>query len=219
MIEKYLKQIEGEVEKLFKSDKSGHNTDHLKRTMKLAITIAKEEGGDELVVGLAGYLHDIHRIMQNDVGYFVSPAESLPVIRKILSVTDLDDNVIEQICYCVEYHEYYNWNGNNVTDLNALIVQDADNLDAIGAIGVVRAFVYGSAHNIKMYDENIPLNTEDNYEESEGDNESTIHHFYHKLLKLENNMNTQYAKKLAHKRTEFMKAFADEFIDEFIGVK
>ena len=94
-------------------------------------------------------------------------------------------------------------------------MQDADNLEAIGAIGIGRAFVYCGAHDIPMYDDQIPLNENNDYIEAEGDNESTIHHFYHKLFKLGDNMNTQIGKKMATKRIDFMKEFAKVFFDEW----
>ena len=153
--------------------------------------------------------------MQNEVGHFVSPKESLPKIRELLSHVDLTEEQKGKICYAIEHHEDYNWNKNNVLDINALILQDADNIDAIGAIGIARAFVYGGAHNINMYDECIPLNFNDDYQESLGDNESTIHHCYHKLFKLADNMNTKTAKNLAYKRVEFMKKFVNEFLEEW----
>ena len=99
------------------------------------------EGGDRIVIGIAAFLHDVHRIMQNEMGTFVSPKDSLETIKKILSKIDLSNEQVEKICYCIEYHEQYNWNGNNVDDINTLILQDADNLDAIGAIGLVECFL------------------------------------------------------------------------------
>lgn len=164
-------------------------------------------------------MHDIHRIMQNETGKFVSPKDSLPKVKEILKNTDLTDEIIDKICYCIEYHEEYNWNGKNVDDLNTLILQDADNLDAIGAIGIGRTFSYGGAHNVLMYDETVSLNMDENYSEFNGDDPSTIHHFYHKLFKLKDNMNTKTAKKQAIMRTEYMENFVKEFFDEWNGVK
>lgn len=160
-------------------------------------------------------MHDVHRIMQNETGKFVSPKDSLSTIKNILSRIELTEEQIDKICYCIEYHEKYNWNGNNVEDINTLILQDADNLDAIGAIGIGRTFSYGGAHNVDMYNDKAPLNEENNFSESKGNDESTIHHFYHKLFKLGDNMNTKTAKELAVHRIDFMKEFVKEFLNEW----
>lgn len=219
MLEKYIEQIKPYVYNLFKDDSSGHDISHLIRTMNIAVNLCEKEKGDKLVVGIAAFLHDIHRIMQNEIGKFVSPKDSLPKVKEILSNTDLAAEDIDKICYCIEYHEEYNWNGNNVRDINTLILQDADNLDAIGAIGIGRTFSYGGAHKVLMYDETVPLNIDEDYSESNGDDPSTIHHFYHKLFRLADNMNTDSAKKQAIERTEFMKQFVDEFLKEWEGIK
>lgn len=218
MLEKYIEIIKPYIIDLFNSDSSGHDISHLIRTMNIALKICETENGDKLIVGIAAFMHDIHRIMQNESGKFVLPKDSLDTVREILSNTDLEEEIINKICYCIEYHEEYNWNGNNVEDINTLILQDADNLDAIGAIGIGRAFLYCGAHNLEMYDEDIPINIGDNYSEIDGD-PTAIHHIYHKLFKLSDNMNTNTAKNMALERTEFMKAFVNEFLDEWNGKK
>lgn len=215
MLNNYINQLKPYVLDLFKKDSSGHDITHLERTMKTALYIQSKEGGDRIVIGIAAFLHDVHRIMQNEKGIFVSPKDSLDKIKEILSNTDLTGEQINKICYCIEYHEQYNWNGNNINDLNTLILQDADNLDAIGAIGIGRTFSYGGSHNIVMYNNEVPLNEDNNYSESIGDPTSTIHHFYHKLFKLGDKMNTNTAKKLAKRRTDFMKKFVEEFLNEW----
>lgn len=219
MLEDYIKIIKPYIIELFSKDSSGHDISHLTRTMNIAVNLCKKENGDELIVGISAFMHDIHRIMQNETGKFVSPKDSLSKVKEILNNTDLSKDVIDKICYCIEFHENYNWNRDNVEDINTLILQDADNLDAIGAIGVGRTFSYGGAHNIKMYDEETPLNSDENYAEENGDDPSTIHHFYHKLFKLANNMNTETARKQAIERTEFMKEFVNEFLQEWNGIK
>lgn len=219
MLEKYIEIIKPYIIDLFKDDSSGHDISHLIRTMNIAINICDKENGDKLIVGVSAFMHDIHRIMQNETGKFVSPRESLSKVREILANTDLSEDIVNKICYCIEYHENYNWNGNNVNDINTLILQDADNLDAIGAIGIGRTFSYGGAHNALMYDEEIPLNNDKDYSELMDDDPSTIHHFYHKLFNLADNMNTKTAKEQAIGRTEFMKMFVNEFLDEWHGIK
>lgn len=219
MLEEYIEKLKPFVIELFKNDSSGHDISHLERTMKLSLSIQEKEGGDRIIIGISAFLHDVHRIMQNTKGKFVSPKDSLDTVRKILSNVELTEEQINQICYCIEFHEEYNWNGKNVEDLNTLILQDADNLDAIGAIGIGRTFAYGGAHNVVMYNENVELNENSDYSESTEKDASTIHHFYHKLFKLKDNMNTQTAKKIAEERTEFMRNFVDEFLKEWNGLK
>lgn len=215
MLENYIEKLKPYVIDLFKRDSSGHDISHLIRTMNTALYLQEKEGGDRIIIGIAAFLHDVHRIMQNESGKFVSPKDSLEKVKEILSHIDLTDEQVNKICYAIEQHEEYNWNGKNVDDINTLILQDADNLDAIGAIGIGRTFSYGGSHNVIMYDDKVPLNQNDDYSESNGDDESTIHHFYHKLFKLGDNMNTTTAKNLANRRIEFMKTFVKEFLDEW----
>lgn len=215
MLENYIEELKPYVINLFKNDSSGHEISHLIRTMRTALYIQEKEGGDRIIVGISAFLHDVHRIMQNESGKFVSPRDSIPQVKDILSHINLSEEQINKICYCIEYHEEYNWNGKNVEDINTLILQDADNLDAIGAIGIGRTFSYGGSHNVVMFDDSTPLNENNDYSEANGDDPSTIHHFYHKLFKLGNNMNTKTAMKLANRRTEFMKDFVKEFLSEW----
>lgn len=104
-------------------------------------------------------------------------------------------------------------------NINALIVQDADNLDMIGAIGIGRTFTYGGANGMPMYDPKVPINSNNDYTEFIGNDPSTIHHFYHKLFKLKDNMNTKVAKDLAQSRSDFLETFVEEFLDEWNGIK
>lgn len=215
-LEEYIEILKPEVDKLFQDDKSGHDITHLLRTMNLALYLQKHEGGDRLIIGISAFLHDVHRIMQGKLGKYVSPKESLPTIRKILNKTDLTKEQISQILYCIEFHEAYNWNDfeNKNRTLEAKILQDADNLDAMGAIGVVRCFSYGVVHNIPWYDSSVPLSEANDFDESIEKDASTIHHFYHKLFKLADYMNTKTARKLGKKKVKFMKNFANQLIDE-----
>lgn len=219
MLNNYIEQIRAKVLTLFNKDSSGHDITHLERTMNLALALQKQEGGDEIVIGIAAFLHDIHRIMQNEIGRFVSPKDSLEKVREIISVIDLTEEQINKILHCIENHEVYNWNhpDNKEEDINTLILQDADNLDAIGAIGIGRTFSYGGAHGILMYHEQVPLEIGTKFAEENGNDPSTIHHFYHKLFLLGNNMNTETAKKMASKRIDFMKDFVEEFLNEWKG--
>lgn len=215
MLEDYIEILKPLVIELFQKDTSGHDISHLERTMKTALYLQEKEGGDRIVIGIASYLHDVHRVLCKNNGAYVDPKESLPIIKYILSKLVLTDEQVGEICLCIEFHEHYNWNGYNVDNINALIVQDADNLDAIGAIGIGRTFSYGGTHNIAMYAPDIPLRGTENYSEASADEASTIHHFYHKLFKLGENMNTKTAKELAKRRIAFMRCFVAEFLTEW----
>ena len=215
MVEKYIEELKPYVQELFKNDFSGHDMGHLTRTMNTALYIQEKEGGDRLIIGIAAFLHDIHRIIEKSSGKIVTPKDSIPKVREILSHVDLTEEQVDKICYAIEYHEVYNWSGSNVDDINTLILQDADNLDAIGAIGIARTFQFGGAHKLPMYDDEIPLNEEDDYCEESGYDPTVLHHFYHKLFKLGDNMNTETAKEISKRRTDYMKNFVNEFLDEW----
>ena len=150
MLDVYIDKLIPIVKEMCDRDKTGgHDIDHFKRTMKIALYLQKKEGGDSLIIGIASFLHDIHRLMQSEKGEYVTPKESLDKVIDIIkkSKIELTDEQINKILFCIEHHEDYNWSGFNVDDINTLILQDADNLDAIGAIGIGRSFGYAAINN------------------------------------------------------------------------
>lgn len=204
---------------MFHSESSGHDIWHLKRVLNLALHLQEKEGGDRLVIAVSALLHDIHRIIQHETGELCSPKDSLPKVKEILDNVNLPSDKLDKILHSIEYHEEYVFSedGRTVTDIETLILQDADNLDAIGAVGVGRCFTYCGAYGIPMWNSDIPL---DDIVYSENSNDPTaIHHFYAKLLKLKDNMNTETAKKMAKRRHEFLKNFLKEFFEEWEGKK
>lgn len=219
MLEKYIELLKPEVEKMFSTDSSGHDMSHLERTMKNALYIQSKEGGDQLVIGVAAFLHDIHRLKENESGKYCSPKDSLPIVEKLLNKVSFPKELILKVLNAIEHHEMYNWhdNENKKRDIETLIVQDADNLDGIGTMGIARTFCYAGSHKLKLYDPKIPLNESDDYQEENGGQESSIYHFYHKLFKLGDYMNTATAKNLSKERIEYMKEFTERFIKEWSG--
>lgn len=215
----FLEKLEVKIKEMFASENSGHDIYHLERVRDLALHIQEKEGGGRLVIGVSAFLHDIHRLMEKDTGSFVPPKQSLPVIQKILGEINFPQKELEQILHCIEHHEEYDFSeeGKTANDLETLILQDADNLDAIGAIGIGRTFTFGGAHSTPMW---IPEKSLDRefYNESIND-PSTIHHFYSKLFKLKDNMNTKTGKDMAEERHKFMQKFVDQFISEWKGEK
>ena len=212
-----INSLKTKVENYFSSDASGHNIDHLNRTLSYALYLQSKEGGDIIVIGISAFIHDIHRIMGKEQKRFVSPKESLDVVWEFIKDLDITPEQKEHIMYAIEHHEEYNFGREKVvvSDIESKILQDADNLDAIGAMGLIRTFKYGSAMNRVDYDPSVPL-YQNEYDESQED-ASTIHHIHNKLLRLGNYMNTQTAKQLSDKKIALMKDFIDMFIEESTG--
>ncbi len=218
-LEPILQHIESQIKELFRNESSGHDIYHLKRVLNNALTLQEKEGGDRLIIAVSAFLHDVHRIMQNESGKFCSPKDSLPKVREILDTAELTEEQKEKILHCIEFHEEYDFSehGKTVQDIETLILQDADNLDAIGAIGIGRTFSFGGAHDVTMWIPEKPFDRH-TFDESEKD-PSTIHHFYSKLLKLKENMNTKTAKEMASERHKFMELFLQQFFEEWEGKK
>ncbi len=218
-MDKIIQKIEEEVGHLFSKESSGYDIYHLRRTLNNAMTLQSKEGGDKLIIAISAFLHDIHRIIQKESGKFCSPKDSLLTVKEILDKLDLTSEQKTKILHCIEFHEEYDFseNGKTVNDIETLILQDADNLDAIGAIGIGRTFQYGGAHNLNMWIPEI-LSDRSSFDEDIED-PSTVHHFYSKLLKLRENMNTATAKDMASERHKFMELFLQQFFDEWNGKK
>lgn len=214
-----FEQIETEIKTLFSSDSSGHDFYHLQRVFNLAMTIQSKEGGDKIVIGAAALTHDVHRIIEVQTGKFCSPKDSLPRVKAILDKTDLSEDQKKHVLHCVEFHEEYNFSkdGKTVQDLETLILQDADNLDAMGAIGIARTFMFGGSHRVPMWIPEFP-NDRQLYDEASRD-PSVIHHFHSKLLKLKDNMNSKTGIEMAQERHRVMKRFILEFKSEWEGLK
>ena len=219
MLENYINLLRSEVKIIFSKDSTGHDIGHLARTMNNALFLQKYEGGDKLVIGVSAFLHDIHRVVQNEQNKYCSPKESLPIIKELLEKIKIPVDKTKKVLHAIEYHEEYNWNNpdNQTNDIETLILQDADNLDAIGAIGVARTFQYSGAYGLPMYDESVPIDKNNPWNESKGHDASNIHHFYNKLFRLCESMNTPTAFALAQQKKEFMENFVETFMEEWHG--
>jgi len=215
-LETIINRLRKKVENFFKCDKSGHNIDHLERTLKYATFLQSKEGGDILVIGISAFIHDIHRIMSDKLDRYVSPEESLSVVEDFISDIKITEEQKTHILHAIKHHEEYNFSsGKKVKDIESKILQDADNLDAIGAIGLVRVLKYGFNYNLTEYDPRIPLYNNDFIEGIK--DASTLHHIYNKLMRLGKYMNTKTAKELAKNKTRLLKDFVDMYILEFNG--
>lgn len=216
-LEKYITLLEDKISEMFQRDSSGHDMAHLKRVYNLALHIQEKEGGDRFVIGISAFLHDVHRIMEKDTGKFCPPKDSLPTITKILEEVNFPKEKIENVLHCIEFHEEYGFvpSGKTVSDIETLILQDADNLDAIGAVGIGRTFSFSGVYNVPMWVPEIPF--EKNFQGEHKRDPSTMHHIYSKLLELKGNMNTQTAKEMSAERHKFMEGFFEHFVKEWKG--
>lgn len=206
------------VEHRFEDDATGHDIHHLKRVFRLGMQLAGEEGGDEEVVGAACLVHDLHRVMDGEEdGRFVPPAESLDEVRAVLEEAEFPDKKIDDVLHCVAVHEQYEFGGGATDDISheAAIVQDADNLDAMGAIGIGRAFRFSGSHGNPMWRPDRAFDGEP-YQKARL-TDSTIYHFHEKLLRLKDTMNTETARELAEDRHAFMEQFLERFKAEWDG--
>lgn len=211
-----INSLEHKITDFFEGDASGHNIDHLKRTLSYALQLQEKEGGDIEVIAVSSFIHDVHRIMQTVEKRFVSPKESIPKIKELINDLPLTDKQKEHICFAIEHHEEYAFgkNGVSVKDIESLILQDADNLDVLGAMGIVRMVHYFSAHKIPLYVPTIPFFRTEFVEGQE--DPSFAHHIYNKPLRLGENMNTKTAKNLAKPKTKLMQDFLDLLVEEFV---
>jgi uncharacterized protein len=192
----------------------GHDWWHIYRVWKTSVNISKTEKADTLVVQLAALLHDIADSKFNAGDETLGPAKA----RKFLKSIHVDPATIKHVLKIIENISF---KGGNVerkfSSIELDIVQDADRLDAMGAIGIARAFNYGGFTGRAMYDPGIAPELNMTKEEYKKSTAPTINHFYEKLLLLKDRMNTETGKKLAINRHEFMLLFLEQFFREFEG--
>ncbi|WP_049925435.1 HD domain-containing protein [Halopiger goleimassiliensis] len=199
-------------------DSSGHDVHHAWRVFSLGRRMADEEGADGLIVGAAALTHDLHRVVGGEE--FVHPRETLPTVREILDDAGVPAAHVEEVCHCVAVHEEYGFDYGHGDErgadtLEAAVLQDADNLDAIGAVGIARAFAFGGAHGHPLWDRDPAPAWVDWEADETGD--STLEHFEEKLLHLREDMNTETGRRIAERRHEFLVTFRDRFEREWFG--
>ena len=202
------------VKELFKNEYSGHDYFHTLRVYKLAKTIAEKEGANSHIVELAALLHDV-----DDVKLSPLTSKNKDNARRFLCNNNVLEGDIDLICNIIEEVSFKGSDSVTPSTLESKCVQDADRLDAIGAIGIARAFAYGGNHNRVMYDpEDLPK-LDMNEEEYRKHVSTTVNHFYEKLFKLTDMMNTKTAIKMAIERHKFMEEYIDRFMVEWDGLK
>ena len=195
---------------IFSNDSSGHDIYHTLRVHDLAATICSQEGGDMDIVRLSALLHDVDdRKLFGDNGYANA--------RGFMTSESIPEEMQDSVCRIIGQISFKGKDSVTPDTLEGKIVQDADRMDAIGAIGIARAFAYGGSRGRAMHipNEGPKLNmSEKEYFSNEG---TSVNHFYEKLLLLKDMMNTETAKRMAQARHDYMVGFLDEFMSEWDG--
>lgn len=186
------------------ADASGHDMHHVWRVFRLGQRFAGRLDADRTVVGCAALTHDLHRTLGDGTG--CDPEETLSEVERILADAGVAGERIEAVRHCVAVHDDLAFRGEDPRprSLEAEILRDADNLDAMGAVGVARTFAFGGVHGTPLWD-------------PDGEVYSQLYHFEDKLCRLRDELHTEPARELAEDRHEFLETFVERFRAEWHG--
>lgn len=204
------------VKTTLKNAEGGHDWFHIQRVYNNAMLIAKDEKVDILVVGLGALLHDIADAKFHNGDETIAPKMAIKFLKSINVKTKIIDHVVH-IINNISFKNSLDKSRRKFTSQELEVIQDADRLDAIGAIGIARAFNYGGFKNRKLYNPDIAPNLSMTKEEYKKSDSPTINHFYEKLLLLKDKINTDAGRKLAEKRHRFMMDYLEQFFNEWNG--
>jgi uncharacterized protein len=205
------------VKETLEGAEGGHDWFHIERVYKNALLISENEKVDRFIVQLGALLHDIADAKFNNGDESIGPKKA----REFLKKQYVDEDIIihiENIILFISYKSSLD-TSKKFTSPELDVIQDADRLDAIGAIGIARCFNYGGFKNRSLYDPTIEPNLEMTKEQYKKSTAPTINHFYEKLLLLKDKMNTKTGQLLAKERHRYMEGFLQQFYEEWNGVK
>ena len=213
--EEVIIQAQNYVRHLLEGEGSGHDWWHIHRVYSVAVSIAEQyPEADVFVVKLAALLHDIGDHKFHDGDHTIGPK----MVEQWLVDQTVDASVIQHVVNIVKEISYKGAEVETpMSTIEGEIVQDADRLDAIGAIGIARTFAYGGNKNREMYNPEILPLLHSDFESYKKNTGPTINHFYEKLLLLKDRMNTQVGKKMAEQRHLYMEQFLEQFFAEWNG--
>jgi len=199
----------------FSSEGSGHDWFHIDRVRKMALRIGQSEDCDLFQVEMAALLHDLDdwKLTGSDSHYPSGAKKWLDKMEILEETSNCILRIIEDVSYMGAGTETH------VRSVEASVVQDADRLDAIGALGIARTFAYGGHKNRLIYDPSIPSVMHNDFESYKSSTAPTINHFYEKLLLLKDRMNTKTAQIIAQKRHQFMQEYLTQFFEEWEAAK
>lgn len=211
IIDKTIEFVKNKLE----GDSSGHDWWHIYRVWNMSKKLHEKEGGDLFIIELAALLHDVA-----DWKFYKNESEGLKVISDWLIKLKLSNDLTDKIIHVIKNVSF---KGAGVKDkmntIEGKIVQDADRLDAIGAVGIARTFAFGGKFGNEMHNPGKNIKLHNSFEEYKNSNGTTINHFYEKLLLLKNRMNTRTAREIAEDRHHFMEVFLKQFYDEWENLK
>lgn len=214
MDRKIIEQTAEHVKDALSGESTGHDWWHVHRVWKTAVRIGEEEGADMFVVEFASLLHDIADYKFHGGDETAGPR----VARQWLENLNVDEDIISHVCEIVKDISFKGANvSSKMRTIEGKVVQDADRLDALGAIGIARCFATSSNMKLPIYDPDIKPKPHDSFEEYKTRRTSAINHFYEKLLLLKGMMNTESGKRMAEGRHEFMEEFLERFYGEWEG--
>lgn len=204
------------VKEKLENAEGGHDWFHIERVFKNAVSIADNEICDVTIVKLGALLHDIADSKFHNGDETVGPK----MARKFLESENIDEATIQHVINIIENISFKGGNSEKTfSSVELDIVQDADRLDAIGAIGIARTFNYGGFKNRPLYNPKIAPNLHMTKEEYKNSQAPTLNHFYEKLLLLKDKMNTETGKQIAQQRNQFMTTYLSQFYAEWDGEK
>lgn len=202
------------VKDAFREDYSGHDYFHTLRVYNMAVKIAEREQADLDIVRLAALLHDVDDVKLSPETY-ADQDRAVGFLRE----HEAPEPMIKTICQIISEVSFRGTDSVVPETIEGRCVQDADRLDALGAIGIGRAFAYGGSHHRAMYDPGVKPTTSLDGEQYQSHHSTTVNHFCEKLFLLKDLMNTKTAKRIAEHRTAYMKGYLEEFLEEWGGVR
>lgn len=201
------------ISNFHRSDQTGHDYWHVIRVYNNALHIHSEEGGNLFIIQMAALFHDF-------IDYKLTGDESgqIDKVKNFLGENKIEEDTIERIIYAMRAVSFKG--GQNPVRAKSLedeIVQDADRLDALGAVGIARTFIFGGNKGHAIYQPDIDPREDMTFESYKNEDNTMVNHFYEKLLKLKNLMNTESAKIIAEERHGFMESYLEQFYAEWNG--
>ena len=213
-MQKFINDAIEFVKRVFENDFSGHDFFHTLRVYKMATKIAEKENADLLTVQLAALLHDVDDFKLSPSTY-ATKGNAVAFLRE----HGVAEETVGLICEIIGEVSFRGTDSVTPRTIEGKCVQDADRLDAIGAIGIARTFAFGGNRNRVMYDPDEKPTLNMNESQCRNHVSTTLNHFYEKLFLLKDMMNTPTARKIAEQRDAYMQEFVSEFLDEWDGIR